>query len=156
MAGRLRTEIEQKPPFASLEQEAMLNLLRTADACLQGLATALKPFGLSHSQYNVLRILRGAGAEGLPCRDIAERMITRDPDVTRLLNRMEARGLVTRSRAPQDRRLVMAHITAEGLRFLEDSEGPVAELIQRLLWPLGEPRLRSLIALLEWVRSRRS
>lgn len=155
MAGRLQTEIKQGPAFTSLEQEAMLNLLRTADTCLQGLTAVLRPFGLSHSQYNVLRILRGAGAEGLPCREIAERMITHDPDVTRLLDRLEARGLVTRSRAQQDRRVVMANITAAGLGVLEELEGPVTELIQGLLQHLGESCLRSLIALLERIRSGR-
>src|SRR5262245_24239738 len=96
MVGQLRTEILQQQPFDSLEQEALLNLLRTADVCMQRITAVLKPFKLSHSQYNVLRILRGAGPDGLPCQEVAERMISRDPDITRLLDRLEARGLVKR------------------------------------------------------------
>ena len=98
MARPLQDEIRQRKPFDSLEEEAVLNVLRTADVLLQRLTTVLKPFKLSHSQYNVLRILRGAGPEGLACREIGERMITRDPDITRLLDRLEARGLLTRTR----------------------------------------------------------
>src|SRR3972149_8309817 len=90
MAGRLQAEIKQKKPFRTLEQEAFLNLLRTTDALLRGQAKVLKSVGLSHPQYNVLRILRGAGPHGLACREVCERLITRDPDVTRLLDRLEA------------------------------------------------------------------
>jgi DNA-binding MarR family transcriptional regulator len=110
MAGRLRDDIKQRGPFESWEQSALLNVLRTADALMQGIAAVLKPFKLSHSQYNLLRILRGAGAEGLACREIAERMITRDPGITRLLDRLEGQGLVTRTRDEKDRRLVVHHI----------------------------------------------
>src|SRR5919108_1101542 len=106
MARRLRMEIHQTKPFASLEEEAFLNLQRTADALLHGLEAALKPAGLSPSQYNVLRILRGAEAEGLACREVGERMVTRDPDITRLLDRLEARGLVMRARDREDRRVI--------------------------------------------------
>jgi DNA-binding MarR family transcriptional regulator len=118
MARPLQEEIRQQKPFVSLEQEAVLNVLRTADVLQQRLAAALKPFKLSHSQYNVLRILRGAGPKGLACREISERMITRDPDITRLLDRLEARGLLTRTRAQKDRRVVTARITSEGQRLL--------------------------------------
>jgi DNA-binding MarR family transcriptional regulator len=152
MAGRLQTEIKQGIPFASLEQEALLNLLRTADAFLQRLTDVLKPFKLSHSQYNVLRILRGAGVGGLACREIAERMITRDPDITRLLDRLEARGLVTRSREEKDRRVILARITPAGLRILEELDGPMDEVDRRQLGHLGEEQLRSVIRLLELAR----
>ena len=97
MKRRLRDEIKQQSPFESLEQEALLNVLHTADALMQKITAALKPFKLSHSQYNVLRILRGVSPDGLACQDISERMISRDPDITRLLDRLEARGLVTRT-----------------------------------------------------------
>ena len=95
----LQAELKQKIPFTSREQEAYLSLLRTADALQAQVEARLKEFGLTGTQYNALRILRGAGPEGLPCREIGERMITRDPDITRLLNRLEDRGFVERTRA---------------------------------------------------------
>jgi DNA-binding MarR family transcriptional regulator len=154
MAGRLQTEIKQGKPFINLEQEASLNLLRTADALLQRISAVLKPYRLSHSQYNVLRILRGAGASGLACREIADRMITRDPDITRLLDRLEARGLVTRSREEKDRRVIQARIMPEGLRILEELDGPMNEVDRRQLEHFGEERLRIFIKLLELARER--
>ena len=154
MAGRLQTEIKQGKPFINLEQEASLNLLRTADALLQRMGAVLKPYRLSHSQYNVLRILRGAGASGLACREIAGRMITRDPDITRLLDRLEARGLVTRTREERDRRVIQARITPEGLRILEELDEPMNEVDRRQLEHLGEERLRIFIKLLELARER--
>jgi DNA-binding MarR family transcriptional regulator len=156
MARPLRTEILQQKPFESLEQEALLNVLRTADTLMQGIAAVLRPFKLSHSQYNVLRILRGAGAEGLACREIAARMIARDPDITRLLDRLERRGLVARTRDEKDRRVVMVRITPAGLRILMQLDEPIEEVDRRLLEHLGERRLRSLIQLLEATRERGS
>jgi DNA-binding MarR family transcriptional regulator len=123
---------------------------------MQGIAAVLRPFKLSHSQYNVLRILRGAGAEGLACREIAARMITRDPDITRLLDRLERRGLVARTRDEKDRRVVMVRITPAGLRILMQLDEPIEEVDRRLLEHLGERRLRSLIQLLEATRERGS
>ena len=154
MARRLRTEIHQTKPFASLEEEAFLNLQRTGDALLHGLEAALKPVGLSPSQYNVLRILRGAEAEGLACREVAKRMVTRDPDITRLLDRLEARGLVIRARDREDRRVITVRITPEGLRLLQELEAPVAELPQLQLGHLDEAQLRTLIELLQMARER--
>src|SRR3970040_1643505 len=116
MAGRLQAEIKQKKPFRTLEQEAFLNLLRTTDALLRGQARVLKSVGLSHPQYNVLRILRGAGPHGLACREVCERLITRDPDVTRLLDRLEARGLIPPARNRKGLRGGMVWITGRGLR----------------------------------------
>jgi MarR family transcriptional regulator, organic hydroperoxide resistance regulator len=135
-----------------LEQEAALNVLRTADALLQRIAAVLKPFKLSHSQYNVLRILRGAGPEGLACREIGERMITRDPDITRLLDRLEARGLLTRTRDQRDRRVITARITSEGRSLVDALDQPIAEIDRQPLQHLGEQRLRTLIQLLELAR----
>jgi DNA-binding MarR family transcriptional regulator len=152
MRRQLQTEILQQKPFESLEQEALLNVLRTADVLMQRLTAVLKPFKLSHSQYNVLRILRGAGSDGLACQEIGERMISRDPDITRLLDRLEARGLVTRTRDQKDRRVVTARITSEGLRILAQLDGPIAQVDRRQLEHLGEQRLRSLIQLLEVAR----
>ncbi len=97
MAGRLQTEIKQRKPFAGTEVEAFLNLQRTADALARALAEVLKPAGLSGPQYNILRILRGAGPGGLACREICQRMVTRDPDMTRLLDRLEAGRQIERA-----------------------------------------------------------
>jgi DNA-binding MarR family transcriptional regulator len=152
MSRRLREEIQQQKPFESLEQEAVLNVLHTADVLLQRITAVLKPFKLSHSQYNVLRILRGAGPEGLACREIGERMITRDPDITRLLDRLEARGLLTRTRDQKDRRVITARITEEGRRLLDALDQPIAEVDRQQLQHLGEQRLRTLIQLLELAR----
>jgi len=154
MRTRLRDEIKQQRPFESLEQEALLNVLRTADALMQEIAAVLKPFKLSHSQYNVLRILRGASPDGLACQEISERMISRDPDITRLLDRLEARGLVTRTRDQEDRRVVTARITLEGLRLLEALDELIAEVDRYALQHLGEQQLRTLIQLLELARER--
>src|SRR3954467_10234095 len=119
MAGKLAKEIHQTRPFSSVEQEVFLNVLRTADVLTYRLEAFLKPFGLSPTQYNVLRILRGAGDEGLACGRIAERMITRDPDITRLLDRLEKRNLIRRARQTDDRRVVKGFITAEGSALLK-------------------------------------
>ncbi len=153
MAGRLQAEIKQKRPFQRLEEEAFVNLERTADALLQGVAGTLKPAGLSPTQYNVLRILRGAEPAGLACREIGKRMINRDPDVTRLLDRLEDRGLVVRARDRADRRVITTRITAEGLRLLRQFDEPMAQAHIRQLGHLGEARLRLLIDLLELARS---
>ena len=154
MPGRLQAEIRQTKPFHGPEQEAFLNVVRTADALMQGMATALKPFGLSPTQYNVLRILRGAGPAGLACREIAARMLTRDPDITRLLDRMEARRLVTRSRDRKDRRVITIRITEGGLEMVNNLDAPVTELHRRILGHLGSSKLRTLISLLEAARAR--
>lgn len=155
MAGRIQKQIKQRKPFRRSEDEAYLNLQRTADALMQGLAATLKPAGLSPTQYNVLRILRGAGPDGLACREIAERMITRDPDVTRLLDRLEERGLITRMRDRADRRVITTRITEKGGRLLNDLDEPVAQLHAEQLRHLGDQRLRSLITLLEAARAKR-
>ncbi len=152
MGARLRAEIKQKRRFNSLEEEVFLNLMRTADGLLRELEQTLKAAGLSHTQYNVLRILRGAGREGWACGEIAQRMISRDPDMTRLLDRLENRALVMRARERGDRRVVKARITAEGLRMLRELDGPMASLERRQLRHLERGRLRLLNELLEEVR----
>jgi DNA-binding MarR family transcriptional regulator len=152
MTSSVQREIRQRKPFRRLEDEAFVNLLRTGDALMQGVAATLKPTGLSPTQYNVLRILRGAEPDGLACREIGERMITRDPDITRLLDRLEERGLVTRSRDTADRRVIVTRITRKGLRILLPLDGPIQALHVRQLGHLGAERLTALIALLEGVR----
>jgi DNA-binding MarR family transcriptional regulator len=156
MPGRILAEIRQSRPFDSLEAEAAVNLLRTADTAQRMWAAALKPHSLSPEQYNVLRILRGAGREGLPCGEIAARMVTHDPDMTRLLDRLEARGLIGRARDTRDRRIVTTRIRPEGLRLLDRLDAPLTEVNERLVGHLGPRRLRTLVALLEAVREQPS
>jgi DNA-binding MarR family transcriptional regulator len=152
MTERLKEELKQKKPFASAEQEAFLNLQRTADALMRGLEELLKPSGLTQTQYNVLRILRGARPEGLLCRELSERMVTRDPDITRLLDRLERRGLIGRLRDRKDRRGITARITAAGERLVSKLDAPVGRLHRRQLSHLGALKLRRLIDLLEGAR----
>lgn len=141
----------QARSIGGAEESAYLDLLRTCDLLNRKLAGVLKPAELSSTQYNVLRILRGA-KEALPCREIASRMITRDPDITRLLDRMEKRGLVARSRETTDRRMVRTRITAEGLEILADLDGPIQEAHRAQLGHLGRARLRELADLLRAAR----
>jgi DNA-binding MarR family transcriptional regulator len=133
------------------EEAVFLELLRTTDMLSRGLVTVLKIEDLSGTQYNVLRILRGS-PEGLPCGEIASRMITRDPDITRLLDRLEKRGLISRCRETKDRRMVMARITPEGLRLARLDE-PVQAAHRKQLGHLGRERLRALTELLGVSRS---
>ena len=152
MSGKLAGQIKQTKPFGSLEEEALLNLMRTA-AILEGVETdALKPYELSMPQYNILRILRGAGPKGLSCQEIADRMISRDPDVTRLVDRLDARGLIQRARSSEDRRVVITKISEAGLKLLSDLDAGLRELPKKILGHLGEKRLRVLIGLLERAR----
>jgi DNA-binding MarR family transcriptional regulator len=134
------------------EEAAFLDLLRTADILSRRLIPVLKAEDLSATQYNVLRILRGAG-EGLACGEIASRMITRDPDVTRLLDRLEKRGLISRCRETKDRRTVMARITPEGLKLLARLDEPVNAAHRKQLGHLGRERLRTLTEVLRVARS---
>ena len=138
--------------IGSPEETAFLDLMRTADILSRGLVLVLKTEDVSATQYNVLRILRGS-AEGLACGEIANRMITRDPDVTRLLDRLEKRGLISRRRETRDRRLVTARITPEGLKLLARLDEPVQEAHRRQLGHLGPERLRAVAELLRAARS---
>lgn len=153
MARGLKEELKQNAPFRSREQEAYLSLLRTADALQTSVEAKLNEFGLTGTQYNALRILRGAGPGGLPCSEIGERMITRDPDVTRLLNRLEKRGYVRRARGQADRRVIYGRITAAGLRLLREMDEPVERHNRDILKHVGQGKLGELIELLELVRS---
>jgi DNA-binding MarR family transcriptional regulator len=129
------------------EETAFLDLLRTTDMLSRGLVRILKTEDVSATQYNVLRILRGSPA-GLPCGEIGNRMITRDPDVTRLLDRLEKRGLISRCRETEDRRTVMARITPDGLELLARLDKPVLSTHRKQLGHLGAKRLRALTELL--------
>jgi len=153
MTRRLQEEIKQTRPFQSLEEEVLLGLARTADAVGRAGEEVLRGSGLTMTQYNVLRILRGAGAAGLSCGDVAGRMITRDPDLTRLLDRLEARVLVTRTRDGEDRRVVVTRITREGLALLAELDEPVQAMNRKAVGHLGEEKLRTLAQLLDEARS---
>lgn len=154
MTIRLRDELKQSKPFGSLEQEAMLSIQRTDAVLGYSIIEALKPFGVTPTQYNVLRILRGARPAGLCREDIRSRLIAEVPDVTRLLDRMEQAGLADRERDTADRRLVTTRITAKGLRLLDDLDGPVKKVHEEELGHMNNAELRSLIALLAKARLR--
>ena len=153
MSRGLQVELKQKIPFTSREAEAYLSLLRTADALQTQVEAKLKLFGLTGTQYNALRILRGAGPEGLPCREIGERMITRDPDITRLLDRLEARGLVARSRQKKDRRVVQARITPAGTQLLKKLDRPMDAMHRKQFAHVPAAHLKQLLEHLKEIRS---
>ena len=152
MPKGIQSEIRQTQPFSSLEEEAAIALARTADQLARRFEGLFKSHGLTGTQYNVLRILRGAGKAGLACSEIGTRMISRDPDITRLLDRTERAGWCTRSRNPDDRRVIVARITVKGLELLKKLDRPVEQLNVRMLGRVGSSRLRSLLCLLEEVR----
>jgi DNA-binding MarR family transcriptional regulator len=148
MSSALGREIRQQKPFVSLEEEAFLGLQRTASLLLQSLGRELKGQDMTPAQYNTLRILRGAEPDALTCGDIGERLVSPGPDVTRLLDRLEQRALITRLRDGEDRRVVRARITAQGLDLLAALDEPVGRMLGRLLGDLGQERLRTLVDLL--------
>jgi DNA-binding MarR family transcriptional regulator len=137
---------------AQLAEQAFITLQRTADAHLRPAAGLLKEFGLSPTQYNVLRILRGAGKEGLTCTQIGDRMINRDPDITRLLDRMEARGWVKRERQTTDRRVILATLSDAGLELVDSIDEPLRAMHADTMGRLGAAKLKVLIKVLEEVR----
>jgi DNA-binding MarR family transcriptional regulator len=151
MANIAPAQGRQKRPVCP-EEVAYLELCRTTDLLSRRLSVLLKAEDLSSTQYNVLRILRGV-PDGLPCGEIGNRMITRDPDITRLLDRLEKRELISRWRDTVDRRVVMAKITAEGLKLLARMDEPVREGHRGQLGHLGRTRLRALTELLKAARS---
>ncbi|MEK7413569.1 MAG: MarR family transcriptional regulator [Planctomycetota bacterium] len=153
MPGLLANEIKQSVPFASAEIEAFLNLIRTTDGMRRDVSELLRPHCLSAAGYNVLRILRGAGTVGLPCSEVAQRLISHDPDVTRLADRLIKAGFVARERPNTDRRVVVLRITDAGLALLTQLDDQLANLHQRQLAHLGSERLASLIGLLEQARN---
>ena len=149
---RLKDEIQQGKPFRSPAEEVFLNLLRTAEVLSSNVAGLLRPLGLSLPQYNVLRILRGAGPEGMSCNEIGERMVTRDSDITRLLNGLEKRKLARRARDASDRRVIRAVITPAGEQLATLLDGPIDELITSQLAHMKRADLRLLSDLLERAR----
>ncbi len=152
--GDLKQELKQRRPFRSLAHEAHLSILRTAAQFEHAFESALKPHGVTATQYNVLRILRGAEPTGLCRQEIGARMLRRVPDVTRLLDRLEDLRLVVRERGGSDRRLVTTRITAAGLKVLAGLDPVADKLTGALLGRLDEADLRALIDLLGRVRDR--
>jgi DNA-binding MarR family transcriptional regulator len=152
MSPTLQQDLKQKKPFRSLQQEAYLSVVRTSTALTDAIEDLLKTRGISATQYNVLRILRGSGAEGLCRNELRDRMLTRMPDMTRLLDRMEQADLVVRAREGEDRRMVMTRITAKGRRLLDDLDTPVMALHRKQMAGLTDAQLRSLSDLLTLVR----
>lgn len=154
--GSLRREIRQTRPFRSPGQEALLGVLRTANVLRNQVAAVIEPYGVTVQQYNVLRILRGAGGEPLPTLEIGARMIEQSPGVTRILDRLEAKGLVARERCPEDRRQVLCRILPEGLELLRRMDDSVEALEASALDMLDGNEQRELIALLDRVRGARN
>lgn len=145
-------EILQSRAFATIEEELLVSLLRTTDVLHEHFEKIIRPFNISMTQYNVLRILRGAEPTGRTCGEIGERMIAREPDVTRLLERMEKAGLIRRSRDSGDRRVVVTRITDAGLKLLDEMEPKMRE-IDGLLKPMGERKIENTLKLLDEVRA---
>jgi DNA-binding MarR family transcriptional regulator len=149
----LRTELQQTRPFASLEHEATISIARTAAILEHGIAEALRRHGITPTQFNVLRILRGAGAGGLCRNEVRDRLVAPVPDATRLLDRMVELGLVSRDRDLKDRRFVTTRITQRGRELLARLDDPMELLHRRRLGHLGAEKLRALIDLLAAVRT---
>lgn len=150
----LKAEIEQSIPFSSAREEALLNLLRTADRFSRAMQRAIRPWGVTATQYNVLRILRGAGSDGLTCSEIGSRMLTADPDITRLLRRLKALRLIRQHRDRRDRRVVRTNISETGLELLDAMNQAVKRAPDALLGHLSEQEIAGLIRLLERARER--
>ena len=140
-------------PFKSVEEEVILSIARTAAVIEHAGSEALKPFNLTITQYNVLRILRGAGSEGLCRNEVGQRLVTKVPDVTRLLDRMEANGLISRQRGGGDRRFVRTQITDKSLKLIDKIDRELPAMHGRQLGHVSQKRLKELISILEEVRS---
>jgi len=151
MTGRLQQELKKKRPFESAEQEAALNILRTGDWLDNRFNRLLREYGLTSSQYNVLRILRGEG-KPLPSLEIAERTIQIVPAITGLIDRLEKQKLLVRERSAEDRRIIYVEITAKGLALLKQIDEPISELHRRLIGHLSQRELKELTGLLEKAR----
>jgi DNA-binding MarR family transcriptional regulator len=154
MAKTIGSEIHQTKPFRSLQEQVVINLMRTTRAVEESWVQYLKRTeGISQSQYNILRILRGARPKAVKISAIADRMITRDPDVTRLVDRLIKQGLVRRERDSQDRRVVLVEITGAGLALLSRLDGPAGGYTEGAMAGLRPQQLRILDTLLNEVRA---
>jgi len=151
--ARLQEELKQRKPFESIAQEALLGLMRTTDLIRRQLAVFVEPHGITLQQYNVLRILRGGGPDGVPTLEVAERMVEQTPGITRLLDRLEAKGFVKRQRCPQDRRQHLCWITPKSAVLLEKLDGPIVQFGEHLMKGLKQEERTTLIRLLEALRA---
>ena len=152
----LATALKQNRPFVSLEQEVYLSILRTASELSHAVDQVFRPFDITSSQYNVLRILQGAGTDGLCRNEISERMVTATPDMTRLLDRMEKAGWVTRERAEEDRRQVSTHITKSGMELLARLEKPTGDFVMSLFTGATTRDLKTVLKVNDQIRAKLS
>ena len=150
--SQLASELKQNKPFTSPVQEAVLSIKRTAALLDLRVAELLRPYGVTPTQYNVLRILRGAGADGLPRCEVQGRLVAPVADTTRLLDRLEKMGLVSRARNTEDRRVVTSKITPRGLALLDKVAAPLRQFEEHEVGQVSDARLRSLIGILDEVR----
>ena len=151
--SRLQRELQQRRPFQSSAHEAIVGLLRTTDLLRRLLTARIEPHGITLQQFNVLRILRGAGAAGLPTLEVGSRMIEQTPGVTRLLDRLETKTLVRRERCPHDRRQHLCWITPQGLRLLAALDRELADTQSHALKGLSAAQRRTFIRLLDAIRA---
>ncbi len=154
--SRLQRELKQGRPFRNPADEALLAVRRTADVLARAVSRTLEPHGITDQQYNVLRILRGSHPDGLPTLEIADRMIERQPNVTRLLDRLERKGWVRRARSKEDRRVVRCWVTDRGLALLSALDAPIDAMDDRLARNLTRREQKQLIELLERIRETES
>lgn len=154
MSPALKDEIKQTKPFKSPYEEAVLNIVRTSAVMSDDFKKMIKPYGITGTQYNVLRILRGAAETGLCRNEVRDRLLTRMPDATRLLDRMEKAGLITRVRESDDRRLVSTKLTKKGRQLVDDLDPVVARENRSRLGHLSDKQLASLVSLLTMARNR--
>lgn len=149
----LQREIRQRKPFPSVAQEGVVSVMRTADLLRRRMAALVEPYGITVQQFNVLRILRGGGPDGLPTLEVGARMVEETPGITRLLDRLEAKGLVRRQRCPKDRRQHLCWITQEGLELLASLDEPVVKHSRDVLRGLNREEQSDLVRLLDQVRA---
>ncbi len=151
--SRLQQELKQRKPFSSVAQEALLGLVRTTDLVRRQLTAFIEPHGITLQQYNVLRILRGGGEEGVPTLEVADRMVEQTPGITRLLDRLEAKGFVKRQRCEKDRRQHLCWITPKGAALLEKLDQPMNELGEQIIKGLNHEERLTLIRVLDALRA---
>lgn len=149
---RVLKEIQQRKPFASRGEEALVTLLRTTDVLRRRLGEVVEPRGITMQQYNVLRILRGAGADGLPTLEIAARMLEQTPGITRLIDRLESKKLVARERSSDDRRCVYCRITTPGLQLLAGLDAPLRAAADKAFKAIKKRELAQLVETLDRLR----
>ena len=151
--SRLQQELKQRKPFQSVAQEALLGLMRTTDLVRRQAAAVVEPHDITLQQYNVLRILRGGGTDGVPTLEVAERMVEQTPGITRLLDRLEAKGFVKRQRCPKDRRQHLCWITPKSAALLERLDAPMVQFGERLMKGLKPEERTALVRLLDAIRA---